>query len=130
MARHRIERVNEILKRELSEMIRREFVFDAPLVTVQHVDCTQDLKNANVYLSVLGTEAQQRKALAQIQGKRAPLQYALSRRVTLKYTPQIHFKLDTGIERGTKIIQLMDELDLLPENESPKHENPPSDPAP
>jgi ribosome-binding factor A len=120
MPKHRLERVNELLKRELGEMLRRDFVFEAPLVTVQQVDVTPDLKHAHVYLSVIGSPAQQQKALSRILAKRGPLQYAISRRVVMKYTPQLHFKLDTGIERGNHVIQIMDELHLLPEKESPR----------
>lgn len=125
MAKHRLERVNEVLKREIGDMIRKEFVFDAQLVTVQQVDCTPDLKHAHVYMSVIGTDAQCRRALSALQAKRTAIQYAVSRRVTMKYTPQIHFKLDTGIERGTKVIRIMDELNLLPAVESPDFDTPP-----
>jgi ribosome-binding factor A len=118
MAKHRLERVNELIKREVGDMLRKEFVFDAQLVTVQQVDSTPDLKHAHVYMSVIGTDAQRRKVVALLQSKRAPLQYALSRKVTMKFTPQLHFKLDTGIERGTKVISIMDELNLLPARES------------
>jgi ribosome-binding factor A len=125
MAKHRLERVNELIKREVGEMLRRDFVFDAPLVTVQQVDSTPDLKHAHVYLSVIGTEAQRHRVIAEVQSKRAPLQYALSRRVIMKYTPQLHFKLDTGIERGTNVIRIMDELNLLPATESLDYPSPP-----
>lgn len=125
MPKHRLDRVNEVIRREIGEMIRKEFVFDAQLVTVQQVDCTPDLKHAHVYLSVIGSDAQRQKVLSELQHRRTQLQYAISRRVTLKYTPQLHFKLDTGIERGIHIIRIMDELNLLPENESPSYEPPP-----
>lgn len=114
MAKHRLERVNELLKRELSDLLMREIQFDAPLVTVQHVDVTPDLKNAHVYISVIGTPGQSKGAISQLYTRRPHLQFLLSRRVVMKHTPQLHFKLDEGIERGTRIIHLMDELHLLP----------------
>lgn len=118
MAKHRLERVNEVLKREFGDILMREMVFDAQLVTVQQVDVTPDLRNAHIYVSVIGTEAQSRKVIAQLNTRRPYLQFVLSRRITMKHTPTIHFKLDTGIARGTHIINLMDELNLLPEVES------------
>ena len=114
MAKHRLDRVNELLKRELGDLFRRELVFDAQLVTVQHVDVTPDLKNAHVYLSVIGTEAQGKGVIGQLYTRRPHLQFLLSRRVLMKHTPHLHFKLDAGIERGTRVISLMDELQLLP----------------
>jgi ribosome-binding factor A len=114
MANHRLERINEVLKREFGDILMREMVFDAQLVTVQHVDVTPDLRNAHVYVSVIGTDAQARKVIAQLNARRPYLQFVLSRRITIKHTPTIHFKLDSGIVRGTHIINLMDELNLLP----------------
>jgi ribosome-binding factor A len=120
MAKHRLERVNELLKRELGDLLRREIHFDAQLVTVQQVDVTPDLKNAHVYMSVIGTEKQRKGVISQLYTRRPHLQFLLSRRVIIKHTPQLHFKLDEGIERGTRIIHLMDELHLLPATEEPE----------
>ena len=114
MANHRLERINEVLKREFGDILMREMVFDAQLVTVQHVDVTPDLRNAHVYVSVIGTDAQAQKVISQLNARRPYLQFVLSRRITIKHTPTIHFKLDSGIVRGTHIINLMDELNLLP----------------
>ncbi len=130
MANHRLERINEVLKREFGDILRREMVFDAHLVTVQHVDVTPDLRNAHVYVSVIGTDAQAGKVLAQLNTRRPYLQFVLSRRITIKHTPTIHFKLDSGIARGTHIINLMDELNLLPEVEPSPQEQAPGEPGP
>jgi ribosome-binding factor A len=130
MAKHRLERVNEVLKREFGDILMREMVFNAQLVTVQQVDVTPDLRNAHIYVSVIGTEAQAQKVIAQLNARRPYLQFVLSRRITMKHTPAIHFKLDTGIARGTHIINLMDELNLLPEVESNALEAPETPPEP
>lgn len=114
MAKHRLERVNELIKRELGEIFRRDLVFDAQLVTIQQVDVTPDLRNAHVFLSIIGTDAQSKGVIAQLRTRRPYLQFQLSRRVIIKHTPQLHFKLDDGIVRGTRVIHLMDELNLLP----------------
>ncbi|RFC44596.1 MAG: ribosome-binding factor A [Verrucomicrobia bacterium] len=119
MAKHRLERINELLKREMGDLLRREIHFDAQLVTVQHVDVTPDLKNAHVFMSVIGTEKQRKGVMSLLRTRCPHLQFLLSRRVIMKYTPHLHFKLDEGIERGTRIINLMDELHLLPKNEEP-----------
>lgn len=121
--KHRLERVNEVLKRELGDLIRREFHFEAQLVTVQQVDVTADLKQAHVFIGVIGTPGQRREALSQLHDKRTVLQQELAKRVVLKYTPQLHFKHDEAIERGTRVLNILDELNLPPEpkeNEAPK----------
>jgi len=113
--KHRLERVNELLKRELGELLRREVSFEAALVTVQQVDITPDLKHAHVYISVMGNEAQTKAAMAKLHDSRINLQHLLSKRVVLKYTPHLHFKLDDTIERGTRIINLLESIDIPPD---------------
>jgi len=113
--KHRLERVNELLKRELGDLLRREVSFEAALVTVQQVDITPDLKHAHVYISVMGNEAQTKAAMARLHDSRPHLQQLLSKRVVLKYTPHLHFKLDDTIERGTRIINLLESIDIPPD---------------
>ena len=113
--KHRLERVNELMRRELGELINREVSFQAALVTVQQVDITPDLKNAHVFVSVLGTEEQRNEALARLHASRKNLQHLLSKRVVLKFTPHLHFKLDDTIERGNRVIDLLGQIDIPPD---------------
>ena len=115
----RLHRVNESLKRELSALIRREFTFQAKLVTVQEVDVTPDLKNAHVYVGVIGSPEEQHAAMAQLHDARARLQKEVSRRVILKFTPVLHFTLDQTGVRGDRILQIIEELHLPPESAQP-----------
>jgi ribosome-binding factor A len=103
-------RVCELIKRELGVIVGRELKFDAPLVTIRAVDITPDLKNAHVFVSVIGTPGQKKQAIAALEGARQHLQHELSRRVILKYTPHLHFQLDESIERGTRVLSLLDEI--------------------
>ena len=112
MAVNRLDRVNEVLKRELSELVRREITFQAKLVTIMEVDITPDLKHAHVWVGVIGTEEEQFAAIAQLHDSRKRLQHEISRRVVLKFTPQFHFKLDTTGERGDRILNLINDLGL------------------
>ncbi len=115
--KHRLERVNEIIKRELSEIVRREINFDAKLVTIQHVDITPDLKQAHVFISVIGTDKQQHAAVTLLHDRRQDLQRDLSQRVVIKYTPHLHFHLDNSIVRGGRILGILEELNLPVEPE-------------
>ena len=110
--KNRLDRVNELIKRELSDLIRREISFSAKLVTIQQVDITPDLKHAHVYVGVIGTPDEQKEALNELHENRQRLQNEVSKRVVIKYTPQLHFKLDTSGERGDRILQILDELGL------------------
>jgi ribosome-binding factor A len=107
--KHRLLRVNEVLKRELSGIIVREMKFEKGLVTINQVDITSDLKNAHVFVSVLGTAGA--SVINQLEAHRAALQSALAKHVVLKYTPHLVFHLDDSIERGVRIIEIMQEID-------------------
>jgi ribosome-binding factor A len=109
--KHRLERVNELIRRELGDLITREFRFEGQLVTVQQVDVTPDLKHAHIYVSVIGADADRHKAMASLHDSRVTLQRDLAKRVILKYTPQLHFKLDDAIVRGTRVLSIIDELE-------------------
>lgn len=110
--KHRLERVCEVLKRELGIIICRELDFGSVLVTVGDVDITPDLKQAHVFISALGTPGQQRAAIEKLEQNRVRLQSEFSKRVVLKHTPHLNFKLDGSIERGSRILNIMDELGL------------------
>lgn len=115
--KHRLLRVNEIVKRELSTIITREMTFDNVLVTVNAVDVTPDLRNAHVFISVLG-KGNHKAVIAQLDENRTVLQAELSKHVILKYTPHLVFHLDESIERGARVFQILQEIDPAADNES------------
>jgi ribosome-binding factor A len=108
--KHRLLRVNELLKRELSIAITRELTFDGALVTVNQVDVTPDLKSAHVFVSVLGSE-KPFVVTEKLEENRVMLQTELSRKVVLKYTPHLVFHLDDSTERGSRIIEILQEIE-------------------
>jgi ribosome-binding factor A len=107
--KHRLLRVNELLKRELSVLITRDLTFEDALVTINHVDVTPDLKSAHVYVSVLGKGRQ--SAIKTLEDNRTMLQADLSRHVVLKYTPHLNFHLDDSVERGARVIEILQEIE-------------------
>ena len=108
--KHRMLRINEVVKRELSGIIAREMNFEGALVSINHVDVTSDLKNAHVFVSVLGTEAGD-SVISKLASNRSALQAELARHVTMKYTPHLIFHLDNSIERGARVIEIMQEME-------------------
>ncbi len=110
--KNRIDRVNELIKRELSDLVLKEFTFDAKLVTIQEVDVTPDLKQAHAFVGVIGTDAEAHKAVRQLNAEARRLQSEIGKRVTMKFTPNIHFKLDTAGPRGDRVMQILDELGM------------------
>ena len=111
--KNRPARVRELIQRELGAIITRELTFRATLVTVHGVDLTPDFRHCHVFVGVLGTEPQQREALVKLNDHRQVLQRELSKRVILKFTPQLHFRFDESVERGTKVMEIMRQIDEI-----------------
>lgn len=120
--KNRLPRVNEVIKRELGILLLREITFPAQLVTIQQVDVTPDLKHAHVFVSIIGTEEQQHQSMAKLHDARGQLQHDLSKRVVLKFTPRLHFKLDEAAERGDRVLNLLSELHIPAEEKPPDEE--------
>ncbi|HEY3601463.1 MAG TPA: 30S ribosome-binding factor RbfA [Chthoniobacterales bacterium] len=114
--KHRLLRVNELLKRELSALLVREMDFDDLLVTINEVDVTSDLKSAHVYISVLGSNGRE-EVIPALETNRAMLQADLARHVVLKYTPHLIFHLDDSIERGSRVLEILQEIEPPPADE-------------
>jgi len=108
--KHRQLRVNELVKRELSAIIAREINFEGALVSVNAVDVTPDLKSAHVFISILGP-ATGASVIDKLEAHRPALQAELSRHVVLKYTPHLVFHLDDSIERGARVLEILQDLE-------------------
>jgi ribosome-binding factor A len=110
----RQERVRELLKRAIGEAIRREFsVSEAGLISVNDVDCSGDLKSAVVFISILGNADQQKRGLALLTEHRARIQGMMAKAVVLKFTPTLRFVIDDTVNRGNRVLQIIEELDKV-----------------
>ena len=105
----RLLRVNELLRRELSTIITRDMRFENVLVTVNQVDVTPDLRNAHVFVSVLG-KGSHKGVIGDLEENRVVLQASLMKHVVLKYTPHLTFHLDDSIERGDRVFKILQEI--------------------
>ncbi|MGB0643881.1 MAG: 30S ribosome-binding factor RbfA [Akkermansiaceae bacterium] len=108
----RQDRVNELLRREISAVLQRDFEWKNALVTVSDVDVTQDLKEAKVFVSILGGSAP--GILDQLERKRGFIQGKISKRVVLRNTPVLMFRQDKSAVRGVEVVNLLDEVSQLP----------------
>jgi ribosome-binding factor A len=124
MASLRLQRVRELLKREIGEAVRREFhVSDAGLITVNDVDVAGDLKSAVVFVSILGNADQQKRGFQLLTEHRARIQSLVARSIILKYTPALKFVFDDSIVRGNKVLQIIEELEkTAPADSGPTEE--------
>ena len=108
----RLERVRELLKREIGEAIRKELpLAEVGLINVNDVDIAPNLQNATVYIGVFGDAEKKKRAMAALDEHRKRLQGILAHAVVLKYTPHLRFVLDESVERGNRVLRILDELE-------------------
>jgi len=101
-----------MLKRTLGEIVRRDFPpGDIGLITVNDVEVSADLKEAKIFVGVVGNPEAKRRAMNLLNGRRGQLQFELGRTILLRYTPKISFHLDESVERGNRILSIMEELE-------------------
>jgi ribosome-binding factor A len=121
----RLQRVRELLKRELGEVIRREIpVGEAGLITVNDLTVSSDLHSATVYVGILGNADQQKKGFAELNKHRIRIQGLVGKAVILKYTPQLRFIIDESVEQGNRVLKIIDELEKSPsKDETPSEDH-------
>jgi ribosome-binding factor A len=123
MASLRLQRVRELLKRQIGETIRREFeVSDAGLITVNDVDVAGDLHSALVFISILGSPDQQKRGFSLLRRHRKRIQSMVGRSVVLKYTPTLQFLMDDSIVRGNRVLGILEELEKTLPPDEPEEE--------
>jgi len=111
----RIQRVSELIKREVGEAIRAEIpVGEGGLISVNEVEVTGDLREATVYASVLGDAEQQQRGFHALLKHRHRIQDHVAHTVILKYTPKLRFVLDDSVVRGNRVLQLIEEIEKQP----------------
>lgn len=112
MPRVRHERVRELLKRELGEIIRRQIPIEqGGVISVNDVGLSGDLQSAKVFISIIGTPQQQKLGEELLHQNTAAIQHLLGQAVVLRYIPHLRFHVDDSIERGDRVLGILDELE-------------------
>lgn len=118
MAKLRVSRVGEQIKKEIVDIVRSE-VKDPRVgfVTITSVEASGDLQHATVYVSVLGDEEKRKASLEALQKASGFIRSEVGRRVRLRRTPELHFKLDTSLDYSTRISAVLKDI-----HEGEKHD--------
>ncbi len=109
---YRIQRINHLIRQEISDMLQRE-VKDPRLgnfVAITDVNTTADLKHAKVFISFIGTEEEKQKTIGALTNASGYFRSELAKRIRMRRIPELSFHWDSSIERGAHIIQLMDKV--------------------
>src|SRR5438477_10478390 len=112
MQARRIDRIEEQLRMELSEIIERE-IHDprVGLTTVTHVKVSPDLRHGRVFITVLGDDNERKKALEGLRSASSFVRRSLSKRLHhMRRIPELTFDYDESVEQGMRIEKLLDEI--------------------
>ena len=103
-------RVGELIQRELSDAIHSRWRAESVAITITGVDIAPDLKKSRVFYSVIGNREAVARAGKFLMSIRNELRYIMGKNVILKFTPEIKFVYDPSVERGMRLLSVMDEL--------------------
>lgn len=107
----RIKRINELLRREISEQMRRYHRSETAAITISEVDCSTDLRHARIYYSVLGDDNEIAAAQQLFRKIGKDIHQRVNRQITLKYFPRFDYCYDASLERGARLNEILDQLE-------------------
>lgn len=111
MAKVRTGRVGEQIKKELSQILQTELKDPRiGFVTITGVDVTGDLSQAKVYLSVMGSDQQREDTLKALARGKGFIRSEIGKRIRLRTVPELIFQIDTSIEYGSRIQELIHKI--------------------
>src|SRR5581483_449995 len=99
-------RVNELVQREISDILRKRYQSEAVAITITEVRVAPDLRDARVFVSIVGPTAIAEEKLAWIRAKAPEIREEVGRRIVLKYLPKFEYVLDKSAARGARILQV------------------------
>ena len=110
---HRSDRVRKALMREVADIIAtglKDPRLDGVVISVTDVEVTLDLSVAKVYLSILAEALKQQEVMKALVESQPKIRKAVGQRIRLRHTPEVLLKLDTSLERGVRMNQLLDKI--------------------
>ncbi|GHC09110.1 30S ribosome-binding factor RbfA [Cerasicoccus arenae] len=111
-------RVNELIKREISTVLHTNYRERTIGLTITEADVSPDLRSAYIYYSVIGDAAAVESAERFFSKEHKNIRQFLSKVIVLKYLPKLRFKHDDSYARGSRILDLLEEIDEEPEEQT------------
>jgi ribosome-binding factor A len=109
---HRLEKMNQLIRQELSQMLQRE-VKDPRLsgyISINSVNTTPDLRYARVLVSCVCEEEKKKEMLEALSHSAGFFRSNLAKTLKMRRTPELHFLWDDSIEKGSRLIELIDKV--------------------
>jgi ribosome-binding factor A len=123
----RVSRVASLIQQEVSQMVLHEIKDDrvgAGMVSVTDVDVSGDLQHAKIYVSIYGTDEARAETMAGLKSATGFVRRELGHRIRLRRTPEVVFIEDRGLERGDRMLTLLNQLSQERQNQGQEQDTP------
>ncbi len=107
---NRIVRINELVQREVSDILRRRHADEAVAVTITEVRVAPDLREGRVFVAIVGDTETVAERLRWLRRLAPEIRRELGRRIVLKYLPHFKYVLDESSARAARVLQALDEI--------------------
>jgi ribosome-binding factor A len=118
----RVERVASLIKREISQMLITGIKDDrvgAGMVSITDVEVSGDLQHAKIFVSIYGTPEAKAETMQGLKSTAGFVRHELGQRIKIRHTPEIRFVEDTSLERGDRMIHLINQISLQDKEKQP-----------
>jgi ribosome-binding factor A len=106
----RTARVNELVQREISAILRRHYQHEAAAITILAAEITPDLRDGKVFVAVTGEAEDVREHLRWLEAHAKKIRHLLAQRLALKTVPLLSYVHDTATARGNRVLALLDAI--------------------
>ncbi|HEY1765158.1 MAG TPA: 30S ribosome-binding factor RbfA [Opitutaceae bacterium] len=112
---NRIVRINELVQREISDILRRRHASEAVAITVTEVRVAPDLRDGRIFVAILGDDETVQDRFRWLQRHASEIRRELSQRIVLKFLPRFTYVLDRTAARAARVLQALDEMEFQDE---------------
>jgi ribosome-binding factor A len=124
---NRIVRINELVQREISDILRKRHASEAVAITISEVRVAPDLRDGRVFVAIVGDEASVADRFRWLQKKAPEIREELAKRIVLKFLPHLTYVLDKSADRVARVLSALDQIEQEQPAETPAE--PSADPS-
>ena len=107
---NRIVRINELVQREISDILRQRYTAEAVAITVSEVRIAPDLRDGRVFIAIIGDPTTVAERFRWLQRHSPEIREELAKRIVLKFLPHLTYVLDKSSDRVARLLRAMDEI--------------------
>jgi ribosome-binding factor A len=108
---NRTVRINELVQREISDILRRRHASEAVAITITEVRVSPDLRDGRVFVAIVGEPPVVAERFRWLQRRASEIREELAQRIVLKFLPRFTYVLDKSSDRAARILRALDEID-------------------